>query len=110
MSTVIDVPTAVHTLPFELAEGHVLLAAAVNGRPATLILDTGSSVTALDAGAFALIPTAAPVQVKGTGDLSVRLATAEAVDVGPLRMANEMVALMPFDAVSAAHGRPIHGT
>src|SRR3954468_20181111 len=95
------------TIPFTLREWHILLRAVVDGSPALMILDTGSSVSTLSAQWAAahpvrLLPSTVPM--KGTGDMQVSLGTVEAMEIGSVALHNETVAILPLDAVSAAHG------
>src|SRR6185503_11849758 len=102
-----------HTIPFDLRHNHVILAATVNGRPARLILDTGSSVCTLDrewASSIGISTAGTTAAVRGVGDVSVTLATIDSIGFGSVELLGETVALMPFEAVSSAHGIPIHGT
>jgi hypothetical protein len=102
-----------HVIPFTLRQGHVLLAATANGRPATLILDSGSSISTLDRDwaaplGLAETPLAAPAQ--GVGEARASLATLGALAAGSLVMPNERVALLPLRGVAEAHGVAVHGT
>jgi hypothetical protein len=108
-----SVPVPVDTIPFTLRGQHVLVRALVDGKPAVMILDTGSSTSTLStqwtqAHPVRLLPS--PVPVKGTADLQVSLGTVDALQLGNTTLRNETVAVLPLDAVSAAHGIPIDGT
>jgi hypothetical protein len=85
----------------------------VNGRPATLILDTGSSMSTLDrdwAAPLGLKESPAPGAAKGVGDVQATLATLDSLRIGSLLMSRERVAILPLRAVSEAHGVSIQGT
>src|SRR5690242_960245 len=85
----------VHTIPFTLRQSHILLRAVVDGTPATLILDTGSSVSTLSARwaeAHQVRVGTASVPAKGTGDLTVSLGTVDAMQLGGVTLHNETVA------------------
>ncbi|HEX8245276.1 MAG TPA: aspartyl protease family protein [Longimicrobium sp.] len=101
-------------IPFVLRGDHVLLDVTVNGVRGWLILDTGSSVSSVDA---AWARSAANVrvlpgraQVQGSGNVAITLGQADSIRVGPVEMRDVMVALVPLDAVSRAHGIPVRGT
>ena len=99
-------------LPFELAANHVLVRARVNGVAGWLIVDTGSSLTALDtewAKSIGARP-AQQAQVLGTGNVTTTLATVDSVQLPGVDMRNLAAVLVPLDAVSRVHGRAIRGT
>jgi len=103
----------VDTIPFTLRDGHVLVRAVVGGNAALMILDTGSSTSTLSTQWAAAHPVRlmpSPVPVKGTGDLHVSLGTVDTLQVGRITLTSEIVAILPLDAVSAAHGIAIDGT
>ncbi len=104
---------SVITIPFTRRLGHILVDARVNDVPATMILDTGSSACTLDetwARDLQLTPGRMAKGV-GVGDMRVSLATAARIQIGDtVELVDEMVALVPFAGVSAAHGIAIHGT
>jgi aspartyl protease/PDZ domain-containing protein len=101
-------------IPFVLQGDHVMLDASVNGASGRLILDTGSSVSSLDA---AWAPSTARVRVlpgsaqaQGSGNVSITLGQADSIAVGAVRMRDVTVALVPLEPVSRAHGVPVRGT
>jgi predicted aspartyl protease len=107
------IPAPAHVIPFRLRAGHVILTARVNGTPGRFVLDTGSSVSALDAewAAPLSLPSAgAPIPALGTGDATVTLATAQSIGIGGLELRDQMVALVPLAAAAVSSGQPIHGT
>ena len=102
-----------HVIPFTLRHRHILLDASLNERPATLILDSGSSVTTLDRGwsaTLGLEERPLPGGASGVGNVDAALATVERLGIGSLTMPRETVALMPLGNVSDAHGVRIDGT
>ncbi|HSU17451.1 MAG TPA: aspartyl protease family protein [Longimicrobium sp.] len=106
--------TLVAEIPFVLRGDHVMLDASVNGVRGWLLLDTGSSVSSLDA---AWAPSAAHVrvlpgraQVQGSGTFGISLGQADSIAVGPVRMRDVTVALVPLEAVSRSRGTDIRGT
>jgi hypothetical protein len=102
-----------YVMGFEKRNGHILVDALINGVAATLILDTGSSILSLDrdwAAALSLPSAGEPIQIQGSADVTVSLATVSRVQLGGLALANETAALIPLSQVSAAHGKRVHGT
>jgi hypothetical protein len=100
-------------IPFTLRFGHVLLDARVNGRPSTLVLDTGSGACCIDAewGREQQFVVGREAKAVGTGDVGIRLTTLESLSLGNgVELRNEMAALVPLHDVSAHHGCRIHGT
>jgi len=101
-------------LPFELDPRHsaILIAAEVNGKPVTLILDTGATQTILDA------------QLLGLSNLDLKMSRfsgsspglrGEAVwatarlKLGTRTWRDQRVVTMNLASLSARYGRPIHG-
>lgn len=106
-------PVAPVALPFTLRFGHVLFDARVNGQPATLVLDTGSSACGIDAewGKSQQLPAGREAKAVGTEDVGIRLTTVESLSLGNgVELRNELAALVPLHDFSAQHGRRIHGT
>ena len=108
-------PVPLCTFAVEIEDGLVLVTALVNGQEATLILDTGSTLTSLDTAfasraAVAFRDGAARAHGGGTNAVSVALAVTDNLSVGSVTMQNHMVAVMPFDGISRAVGRNVCGT
>src|SRR5580765_2121269 len=100
-------------LPFTLRGGHVLLDVRVNGQPATLVLDTGSSACTIDAawGKEQQLAGGRTAKATGVGVVAVQLATLGSLDLGRgVELRDEVAALVPLHDLSAQHGRHIHGT
>ncbi|MEP6494163.1 MAG: aspartyl protease family protein [bacterium] len=100
-------------IPIELRAGHVILTASVNGATARLILDSGSSVSTLDAewAAPLSLPTVGgPVMALGTGDPTVTLATVQSIALGDIELGQQTVAIVPLRAASAQSGITLDGT
>jgi len=100
-------------IPFNLRFGHVLLDARVNGRPATLVLDTGSSACTVDAewGKEQQFLAGREAKAVGVDDVGIRLTTLESLRLGNgVELRNEVAALVPLHDFSARHGCRIHGT
>jgi hypothetical protein len=105
------------TIPFEAHGRHLYLRATIGGETASLLLDTGSSVTALDS-AWAQKHGIHPDDAKdghavggGSARVPVKLAHAAAIALeGGVVLRDQPVALIPFDAVRAATGRDVRGT
>jgi aspartyl protease len=101
------------TLPVELANGHVLVPAAADGRPVSLVLDTGSSTSTLDAvwaRQAGIQPLSGVVEAVGADRVQVPLATIGRLGIAGVELAGITVALLPFGPVVEAAGRVIHGT
>jgi hypothetical protein len=106
--------TPVAEIPFVLSGDYVLLQASVNGHVGWLVLDTGSSVSTLDA---EWADSAAHVRVVTTegqvqGSATVRASTGEvdSLRIGTVEMGRTRVALIPLGPVTRARGTPMHGT
>jgi len=101
-------------LPFRLRSHHVFLDARINGAPASLVLDTGSGMCALDATwatTVGLTPSAKDTQAVGTDNMSIALATIGSLALGDsVELRDEPAALVPLHEVSARHGQVVHGT
>ena len=92
---------------------HIILDARINGTPAKLVLDTGSSMCALDSDwASALgLESGKSAQAVGTDSLNISLATMDSLELGPdVVLRNVPAALGPLREVSERFGRVIHGT
>ena len=108
-----DRPTEPVVISIEVLNGHVLVSARIDGRPATLVLDTGSSSTTLDAAwaQDAGFPTLGPpVEAMGTDRLRVALVALGPVELGSVRLDRVTAALLPLGQVNEAAGRALHGT
>src|SRR4051812_44526489 len=100
-------------LPIEIANDHVFVRAAVNGVPADLIVDTGSSVCTLSesfAARAGVAPGTGLATAAGAARMAVRLATARSFTVGGADLGQPLLALVPLDGVSRAEGREVDGT
>ncbi|HEU4561062.1 MAG TPA: PDZ domain-containing protein [Longimicrobium sp.] len=106
--------TPIAEIPFVLHGDYVLLQASVNGKLGSFVLDTGSSVSTLDA---EWADTAAHVRVVATGQqvqgaASVRSSTGEtdSLRIGTVEMGRTQMALIPLGPVSRARGMRLDGT
>jgi hypothetical protein len=101
-------------LPFTLRSHHVFLDARVNDVPATLVLDTGSGMCALDAEwarSLDLEHGATNGQAVGTESMSISIARIDSLILGDaVELRDEPAALVPLRDVSARHGQVVHGT
>ena len=86
------------TIPFELNRqfGSILIQVQVNGRPAWLLVDTGSSHTILSADIVGVNPflTRAGVPVKGSGLIGLAGWGAATIELGTIKWANRRVLVM----------------
>ncbi len=101
-------------IPFEVNRpfGAILVRAQVNGRPATLFLDTGSSNTILSPDLVEVRPQAlvrAPVFAKGSGYVSTAGWTRATLEVGGRRWRNRMVLVMDFQEISKTMKQRVDG-
>src|SRR5678809_723019 len=93
-------PNAPVALPFELAMNHVLLRPRVNGMEGWFILDTGSSMSALDAEWATEIgarKTATQARVVGAGDIATSLATVDTLTLAGIELRDRTMVLVPLD-------------
>lgn len=102
-------------LPFVRLADKILLRATVNGQPAWLALDTGTSLTSLDAewaGSLdrRLLPQRFEASGGGSAAVSAQLAVVRSVRLGEVELRDHTVALLPFATVRRVLGHPIHGT
>jgi Aspartyl protease len=94
------------TIPFELNRqfGSILIQVQVNGRPARLLVDTGSSHTILSAEIVGVNPMLLPragVPVKGSGLIGIAGWDAATIELGTIKWANRRVLVMEeFRAIS----------
>jgi hypothetical protein len=105
--------TPLHTIPFGLRAGHIVLTAEINGVTARMILDSGSGTSTLDAEwakPLDLPPVGAPVTALGAATVSVPIATAKSIRLGTLELLDQRVVIVPLTGPSAQSGMPIHGT
>jgi hypothetical protein len=98
-------------MDFELYEGErIFIPATVEGRPVTLLLDSGAGITALDSG-FAKqvgVKAGGSVGVMGVGGPStMRLAPNIEVKLGGLTLSHITAGLMDLSGVAAGMGRPL---
>src|SRR5262245_1665359 len=99
MVTDLELAEPRYVIPVDIHSGHVLVSARINGQPATLILDTGSSNTSLDRewAARLQLPTVGnPIRMQGTGAATVSLARVASLGLGKLELENQVVALIPM--------------
>lgn len=106
--------TPIATLPFDLRNGHIVIAASVSGHDATLIVDTGSGFGSLDAtfaGRIGVVPDedSAIREIHGTARVPTTLATVSMLRVGPLEFPEQKVLLLPLAAISRASGYTVDG-
>lgn len=100
-------------LPADVANGHILVQARADGRPVTLVVDTGSSTSSLDAAWAAgagITSIGRKVEAAGTDRMQVTLATIGRLQVGDIELSDVTTALVPLGPVAEASGRVIHGT
>lgn len=101
-------------LPFTLRAHHVFLDARINGVPATLVLDSGSGMCALDAEWATTLGLAADGisgRAVGTDNVRISLARMQSLVLGDaVELRDEPAALVPLGDVSARHGQMVHGT
>ncbi len=92
--------------------GVILIRAEVNGHPATLFLDTGSSNTILSPELVEVRPQVlerAPVFAKGSGYVSTAGWTRATLEVGGLRWQDRMVLVMDFHEISKSMKQRVDG-
>lgn len=101
-------------LPFELDSRHsaILISAEVNGKPVTLILDTGATQTILDARLLGL--TNLDLKMSRFADsgpgLRGEAVWAEArLKLGSRTWRDQRVVAMNLDQLASRYGRPVHG-
>jgi len=101
-------------LPFRFRSHHVIIDARINGVPASLVLDSGSGMCALDADwarGVGLAPGPATGQLVGINSMRIELATMGSLVLGDsVELRDEPAALVPLRDVSARHGQVVHGT
>jgi Aspartyl protease len=97
-------------LPFEVINGLAVLEAEAAGHAGRFVLDTGCSLTSLDAGWAAERGVTADSQIMahGSGSVSASLAVTS-LRLGDLVIAEQQVVLMPLDVVSKKFSVPIDG-
>lgn len=99
-------------VPVEIANGHILVRARVDDRPVRLIVDTGSSMSTLDA-AWALAAGIQPLgsaDAMGAGRMRATLAQVGSLGIAGVELGGVTVALLPLDAVVEASGELVHGS
>jgi hypothetical protein len=102
-------------IPFELNRqfGSILIQVQVNGRPAWLLVDTGSSHTILSAeivGVNPLFLARAGVPVKGSGLIGIAGWGAATIELGTIRWANRKVLVMEeFQEISKGMKQRVDG-
>lgn len=98
---------------FELVNDHLFVRASVDGVPADLIVDTGSSLSTLSEG-FAARTGVRLLEgyatAAGAASVPVRLGRVRSLALGPLDLGDAVVALVPTEAVSRAEGRTVDGS
>ena len=106
-----------------LLSGHHIVDARVNGKPASLIVDTGANATVLDAAAAKALGVGEGVSMPGIaagvgGTLRARMARAESIDVvggdgADVRLRQRRVMIADLSGITATlskvAGRPVHG-
>jgi Aspartyl protease len=103
------------TIPFELDRqfGSILVQVQVNGRPAWLLVDTGSSHTILSAEIVGVNPMLLPragVPVKGSGLIGIAGWDAATIQLGTIKWANRRVLVMEeFREISKNMKRRVDG-
>ena len=100
-------------IPFDLVNGHVFVRASVNGLPADLIVDTGSSISTLSeefAARSGVKTLDGLASAAGAARVPVRLATVPGISLPGIELGEVIVALIGTEAVSRAAGRPVDGT
>lgn len=101
-------------LPFELGSRNsaILIAAQVNGKPVTLILDTGAAQTILDAGTLGLTNLdlrMSRFSDSGPGLRGEALWAEARLNLGGHTWHDRRVVAMNLAPLAARYGRPIHG-
>jgi aspartyl protease len=101
-------------IPFEVNRlfGVVLIRAQVNGHPATLLLDTGSSKTILSPELVGIRPEAlesAGVPVKGSGYVGTAGWSKATLQFGGLQWPDRMVLVMDFREISKSMEQRVDG-
>lgn len=106
--------TPVAEIPFVLHGDYVLLQASVNGHLGWLVLDTGSSVSTLDAEwadtAARVRVVATGQQVQGSGTVPSSTGEVDSLRIGTVQMGRTQMALIPLGPVSRARGMRMDGT
>jgi predicted aspartyl protease len=86
----------VASAPFRIEQDSIMLEAAANGHPVTMILDTGDAIgptfNAADAQRLGLVP-GEPIGVSGAGGQSQVLATTATIQLGRESFADEPCAI-----------------
>jgi len=97
-------------IPFELINGLAVLEAEAAGHTGRFVVDTGCSLTSLDAGWAAErgVTADSEIMAHGSGSVSASLATTS-LRLGDLVIGEQQVVLMPLDGVSKKFGVPIDG-
>lgn len=101
-------------IPFEVNRlfGVVLIRAQLNGHPATLLLDTGSSKTILSPELVEVRPQAlqrAEVPATGSGYVGTAGWTKATLEVGGLRWPDRIVLVMDFQEISKSMQQRVDG-
>ncbi|HTO98513.1 MAG TPA: aspartyl protease family protein [Myxococcales bacterium] len=101
------------SVPFDLVNDHVFVRASVEGKPADLIVDTGSSLSSLGE-SFAARAGISPMEgfatAAGAASVPVRLAQVHRLALQEVDLGEAVVVLVPVDQVSRAEGRPVDGS
>jgi hypothetical protein len=101
-------------IPFELRGDYALIHATINGRPATLILDSGSGAMVLGDGfaAQAGIKVVPFITARAEGQTTsrVQIGIARTVQIGAATLSNVRVAIVPFGNISLKIGSEVVGT
>lgn len=101
-------------LPFELDARHsaILIAAHVNGKPVTLILDTGAAQTILDASVLGLTNLDLKMSRfsdSGPGLRGEAMWASARLQLASRKWDNQRVVAMNLTPLASRYGRPIHG-
>lgn len=98
--------------PFRFVNNHIYLDVKLNGRPFSLLLDTGASnvITPTVARALRLRPVG-DARVWGAGELSETAAfvRVDTMVLGQVRFRNQLFAVVPLEALSEIEGVPFQG-
>jgi hypothetical protein len=101
-------------IPFEVNReyGAILIRAQVNGHPATLFLDTGSSMTILSADLLRVRPLAlrhADAFAKGSGYVGTAGWSKATLEVGPFKWPDRKILVMDFQEISNTMKQKVDG-
>ncbi|QJR82217.1 clan AA aspartic protease [Alteromonas pelagimontana] len=104
-------PDAVTQIPLTRAGDHFIVEVKVTDLPVPLLIDTGASTTAVSSQLFADIKNRAHVDFVGVFDVNTAagkirapLVQLSSLEIGPYRLKDVSVLVLPVDAISGAQG------